>query len=526
MLGAVYLYLGTISIDTEELSPGENYLQKCSDTIKDISDKPQVIMITLNMYNQLSILWSERDPQKSKTFLEKAEKLYLEFKQKSVPAIDIKDLFNVESEDVNQEITKKNFEKVYTFTLYYLAQIYGALKDTLKSSVYCHITLQRQLDYDDYDPIDWALNAATLSQFFMEKNGFKQARHHLAASSYILDKYEESLNGISERDEQYDAKMEVFKHRSADVARCWAKYGLLLLSKSKERLLSHTEDLDQNCQLSSDLSTMTLDDEATVTIEELRNLEFSSIKVSQYERQITDKFVLTIQDARLVFLNVQTWLNKAESYYTLEILASDHIEIIQDKSQLYLNLLFFEDSPENQAKLHKRRIDLLENIIKKVNPQYYLQYCRQIWFELAQTYSEILNIKSDKLRESDQRPSAQVLAKINHLTERSIFYFNCFIDSFREGTKNEIPDKIPNDFEKAYLQAFFHIAALSSRYVTLDKNTQLSNTQASYKAYKKVTDYCYSNNKASELIPMEYSICKEMVELLPIKIAKLQSELS
>ncbi|XP_044254390.1 KIF-binding protein [Tribolium madens] len=526
MLGSVYLYLGIVSIDTEELQSGEEYLIKCQDLIKEYTQEAQVVMVSLNMYNQFGILWSQRDPEKSKTYLEEAEKLYTIYKKSNVPPVDIVDVFNPNFEGNNVEMAWKNFEKVYTFTLYYLAQIYGALKDALKSAVYCHITLQRQLDSGDYESIDWALNAATLSQFLMEQNGFKQARHHLAASSYILDQYAKTLDAITERNEAFDAKMEVFKHRSADIARCWAKYGLLLLSKSKERLLNHTDDIDKHCTISSDLSTLTLDSDASVTTADLQNLQFTSLDLTHYENQITYKFILTIQDARHVFLNIQNWLQKAEAYYTLETLASDHLEIVQDKSQMYLNLLFFEENPENQSKLHKRRIDLLENIIKKVNPQYYLQYCRQIWYELAQTYSDILNIKSDKLRESKDRPSPHILAKINHLIERSIYNFTCFIDSFKEGTKQELPEKIPSDFEKAFLQAYFHIAALNSRFITLDKNVQLQNVESSFNMYNKVLDYCKTNEKAAELIPMELSICKEMVTLLPVKITKIRQEIS
>jgi hypothetical protein len=46
-------------------------------------------------------------------------------------------------------------------------------------------------------------------------------------------------------------RRERFKHRSADVARCWAKYGLLLLSNSKERLMS---EVNENESETSDAS--------------------------------------------------------------------------------------------------------------------------------------------------------------------------------------------------------------------------------------------------------------------------------
>lgn len=37
-------------------------------------------------------------------------------------------------------------------------------------------------------------------------------------------------------------RRERFIHRSADIARCWAKYGLLLLSTSMERLMSEVDE--------------------------------------------------------------------------------------------------------------------------------------------------------------------------------------------------------------------------------------------------------------------------------------------
>jgi hypothetical protein len=37
-------------------------------------------------------------------------------------------------------------------------------------------------------------------------------------------------------------RKERFRHRSADIARCWAKYGLMLLSTSMERLMSEVDE--------------------------------------------------------------------------------------------------------------------------------------------------------------------------------------------------------------------------------------------------------------------------------------------
>ncbi|KAJ8936178.1 hypothetical protein NQ318_017058 [Aromia moschata] len=66
MLGAVYLYLGMVAIDTEEISTGKKHLEKCKEVVEKYQTKPEMILISLNMYNQFGILWSLREPDKSK----------------------------------------------------------------------------------------------------------------------------------------------------------------------------------------------------------------------------------------------------------------------------------------------------------------------------------------------------------------------------------------------------------------------------------------------------------------------------
>lgn len=92
------------------------------------------------------------------------------------------------------------FELAYTHTMYYLAQVYKNLGEsdlveficfflfffnllkvitkafclpgqTERAATYCHSTLQRQLQLNQYNPMEWALNAATLSQYYITKVG-------------------------------------------------------------------------------------------------------------------------------------------------------------------------------------------------------------------------------------------------------------------------------------------------------------------------------------------------------------------
>lgn len=74
-----------------------------------------------------------------------------------------------------------------------------------------------------------------------------QARHHLSAAVYILDEFEKVMIKPEMTENEKSAITEEFKHRSADVNRCWAKYGLNLLADSRERLLMDDAAIQSKC---------------------------------------------------------------------------------------------------------------------------------------------------------------------------------------------------------------------------------------------------------------------------------------
>lgn len=48
--------------------------------------------------------------------------------------------------------------------------------------------------------------------------------------------------------------------------------------------------------------------------------------------------------------------------------------------------------------MHKRRVDLLEGVVKELNPTYFLTNCQELWFELGETYNDMLDTKLAKLQ--------------------------------------------------------------------------------------------------------------------------------
>lgn len=517
LLAIISLNLGIVYVETEELKLGEECFMNCIDNLNENETLPQRIIPMISALNQLGILWSQRNQASvSKTFLERAENIYKDFMKLGNKPINMSSLFLVKIDDEPEPITV--LEKLHTLTLYYLAQIYGTLEDYLKSAIYCHMTLCRQLEYKDYESIDWALNAATLSQFFLEKECFSQARHYLSAATYVLQNYQSTLTAIEAdvENEESAAKIENFKHRSADIDRCWVKYGILLLSASKERLLLKSENEDNAEQ------------ENTYEIDKtcLENLIFTSIKkdIEILTKEITDKYLLDFSDAKLVFFKINEWIDNAKKYYCLENHASDYVQLIQDQSQAYKYLSFFLNEEAQQAKMHKRRIDMLEDVLKELHETYYQNCCRQIWMELGETYSEILDIKLERLQTMDERPTPNMLKKINNLTSSAIKYFEKFIESVKKSMAEN--NKFPDELTRPVLSAYFHLGRLYNKFITPEKNQQLENVEKSYSAYSFLVNYCERDSNAKELMQIELSICKDFVNLLPLKISKLRLEIN
>ncbi|XP_076245249.1 KIF-binding protein [Calliopsis andreniformis] len=511
MLSMVHLNLGLLHAGTEELKASEEQFMKCIELLKGKELDPEAVLPILHALNQLGIIWSQwNEPTKAKTFLDRAEQIYNDFINTREDPVNVIQNFYIENTK-DKLNPKEMLEKVHTLTLYYLAQVYRFLQDHHKFAIYCHMTLRGQLGRNvimpDLDYIDWALNAATLSQYFMENDGFSQARHHLAAASCILQKYEDILKEKTEingESEALSAEWENFKHRSADVARCWAAYGILLMSLSKDRLLEdETEQSD-----SKDLSKSTVPKDLTFNVLEK--------EIEQIANQITDKYLLDFSDAKLVFLNTQKWLEQAKTYYTLENHASDHVSIVQDVSQAYKYLLFFEEDKDRQAKMHKKRINALESVVKELNPQYYKSACRQIWFELGEIYSDILDLKLDRLNSSKEKPAPQTLMKINQLAKNSIQNFQSFLNSIETRNNDSGIKEFPDDLMQPALFCYFYIGRLYKKIITPNETAKLENAQNSLNAFKFVIDYCNKYPKAAEVMRVELNHCKEFVNLLQI----------
>lgn len=528
-LALIQYHLGVNFVETEETSSGHEHLSKADDILKEYRMDSRCISTAMNVLNQMAILWcTRRDHTKARGFLKEAQDLFLTFKKDvgSSPST-IHELFLAESDYPSDHEKEQQFENCYTLTLYYLAQVYEKQGDKTLAARYCHMTLQRQLETGQYDPVDWALNCATLSQYHITQDDYTKSRHCLASASRIFSEAENKPIPEEMEREDVEAWKENIMSRKADIGRCWVKYCISLLQYSKEQMEGVPENASQNApnNPNDDNNTPSNGQDETTegSVEDKLAERFKSLELTSLEGQVRDTTVSTFEEARSIFLPAQKWINAAKEYYVLDGHVSDHIEIVRDNSKLFQLLCFFETDLERRCKMHKRRVDMLADMLEGLNRQHFLMICRQLMFELAETSSEMMDSKIKLAENRTVQMTPKVAMKINSLCKQSLTYFKDFIDSTRNH-EGVLPTKFESDVLRPVLVAYFCIGRLYSKFITPSNAERLANLQHSLEHYKAVVDYCDKNPDHVEKIKEELQLCQELTELIPLRMANIRGE--
>lgn len=529
-------------VETEELGMGEEHLTK---VLKDIEEY-KLNKVACNIYqealNNLGILWSHRGElgmDEAVKYLEQSEAIYNNFKHEVGGApYSMEELFRPEGEDNDQTEHDRNFhfENTYTHSMFYLAQAYAGKGDKELSAKYCHQTLLRQLESGQYNPLEWAVNAASLSQYYLTVEDFQMSRHCLASASHILQEAVskqacKQQNELSNEDEKDN-----IARRKADISRCWAKYGLSLLESSKEfsimNLIGHLDrtDLVNNANSKSseanhnadkDTNEVTENDVTETTGNLDKDTSRFKLELTDIEEKIPAKFVKDFSEAREVFLSVQKWLNEAKEYYVIDCFCNDYVEVSQDHSKAYKLLACFETDQDRQCKMHKRRIDLLNKLLQELNPQHYLLVCRQLMYELADTYTSMLDIKLNHHQESGQASTPHAVKKINMLVSQSIKHYMDYINSLKDG-RPKLPSELDESDIRPTLVAYFCMGNLYSKFICSDTELKIQNVRKSLECFQFIVDYCKNDPRGPTAVANELHICEEMIELLPRKIQQIR----
>lgn len=154
-------------VETEEIETGQRLFTKLVQQLDSLSNSttlsydPILFNLKMSCFLELVFVWSNRSEyQKCYSILTSLEEMYNVYK-----AMADKDYLErsgsdqlfvsypydpselvVLNFDLENADRKASIESLYTYSLFYLAQIHGKLDEKVKSATYCQLTLQRQID--------------------------------------------------------------------------------------------------------------------------------------------------------------------------------------------------------------------------------------------------------------------------------------------------------------------------------------------------------------------------------------------
>eukprot|EP01006_Ploeotia_vitrea_P029291 TRINITY_DN61862_c0_g1_i1.p2 TRINITY_DN61862_c0_g1~~TRINITY_DN61862_c0_g1_i1.p2 ORF type:complete len:596 (-),score=73.72 TRINITY_DN61862_c0_g1_i1:2558-4321(-) len=469
----------------------ENSLDATKEAIKCASPYWKCAGTLMDTYNNLGIIWCNRNEgEKAVVLLEAAEHIYERWMK--------------EGKD-DEQLTKR-LENLYTSTAFYLAQVYGQRKETKRASLYVHKTLQIQLlSKKEFDKMEWTSNALRLSGFYLAADDFAQSSHCLHAARKVLP-----LN----EDDQLEANIKL----------AWAKYYLGVMQFCRKRHEEYPNDKSKEF----DLRPRThLAGGNTNETQQFTGLDIPAPIT-------TIKLIHSMEDARdIYFKPALEGFTKALEFYVLDGYVTDHISTKEDISALYKELTHWEPDVERQVAMHKRRVQLFENVLGGVNVSYYMSDLRQILFHNGEVCNQIVEIRTEQ-----KAKGGNVTAKkINQPCGDGIKFFDMFLNTFRaDQSSNQTCDiptassvnngmvEVEKEHHQVFLLANMHIAKLLTKVYEKEIDKACAWVNRAVQRYEYINDWAanFDVTKTQPELSAELAVCKEMATLLPQKIKTIK----
>lgn len=206
--------------------------------------------------------------------------------------------------------------------------------------------------------------------------------------------------------------------------------------------------------------------------------------------------------------------------YPLDGFVTDHVSILQEIGQLYRLMAFFEPNLDKRWRLQRRRANLYEPLLDELSPRSYWTLLQMLLFELGETYGDMADIrKAQRGLYGDRVPPR----RINELVFKGIRYMQAFIKSFeREGRAPE--DPVEESFLQSFLAAHFTLAQLFSKLCGTQPGDEVEFWRKTLIEYEWIVRFLDMHNITGVFVE-EADICRQMVQLLPLKILAAQAHL-
>lgn len=336
-------------LESEDLSPSGLEILK---SVQNGSDKPRHLDFVCDFaqsYNYLGMIWTGRsDHRLAELCFKKAEKIYHAFQEYVLTTMQNMDLvslnlhyFRCRKDQVIEEDSplEKRMESIFTMITFFLAQMYSSLSFPHLSAKYSFLTLKRQLNSEqNFDKEEWAVNAMTLSNYYLNYDDFSQSEHCLYAAQHMLQLVE------CKKNEQSEPNLQLAVARHYHI---WLDYSMKWLMQNGRKSESEIA-----CQIQAGddaIGSRALEfkepDEPVTIFPQHRvpTMEFDNLPIEPPKPY----YVITnFEQALPAFKSARRRYEAGLKYYVLDGFVSDHIGNLQNLSNLYRVLSFFERNVE------------------------------------------------------------------------------------------------------------------------------------------------------------------------------------
>ena len=477
-------------------------LLKCKTKLNNDTDMTYVPFL-LDSFNMAGYHWCGRGMvEKALACLNHSVKLYEHFDKRSLDEGDAgHQALNI-SDDGETTSIRGKVEGSYTSTLFYLAQVYGNDRKSEEASKYCHLTLQRQLaSKKEFDRVEWSINALGLCSFYLNLNDYGASKHCILAAEKVMANYAESGDDLTDEKAQQTV---------ANIHQARAKWNYYYVKYYRDTAMGYAEDDEP-------------EPPKNLPFEWWVNFTCDIPEPSQpqpipFNKKGWSMILPLFKEAR------QQW-NKALEWYVFDGFVTDYIQIAQDLSAFYKLLASWDresDDPigalvDRHCSLHKVRAKLLDGIPEQLNDKHYLNYQRQIWFEVGEIYNEIceLRITQRNRRKEIKSEMKEPLTKdaINKIMSYSEKHFISFSDSFLlEGGKP--PADMDPDVCHAFISARMHAIRLASKKYAKSPQKEYKQLELAVAEYNELVTWAEAHPRYGD------KLCKEETTKLQIELAK------
>lgn len=421
VLAVVYYNLGLVYIKSKKhykLHTALRFFEMCLELLQKRETDCKAILISISAFNKIHLVFYKLGKDRyTSTSLNSAMKLYLAYtKENNYPdPIHIPTIIGIKEEESNLRII---LEKLHFTTLRDIATQYSVQPGD-KHDFVIHMYSLLKEHFSEImaegkqfreDCLDWILTLCDMCKYLLINNRFVEARNYIATADYVLFRFsEDSLKTINQQNDESKLRFlylsDAYDYVRGVIARSWGTYGVLLLRFWLEQFL---QNKGKKCEMdTSDLVIETKKESANLLI-------FFDVKeeTERITNQITDTCILNFENAKSVFMKIMKHLDEAKAYFTVDTDIESYAQITLEVSAAHKYLAGFEQRRDNQLKLHKRRVEYLENVCKKFNAiidtDAEFQIYKRVWYEMVTSCSTVMDLMREERYHDNKTLSREV----------------------------------------------------------------------------------------------------------------------